>query len=168
MSAIEKMRHHKAKDNLLWEDVIDFDFVEWLTREIILLNPKDSCHIVGRIEDWLLSLVPDIRHFLKDSLDLDIHMGKLHLINTRYGTDFLGAFVRPYRNYVSNATLRRTKDNINRLNFNDEDAVFRSVNSFLGTLVHYKSYNLRRMLFYQDRFLQIGKFDRNITKFKLR
>ena len=232
LGSLEKMRHHKAKDNLLWEDIIDFDFVEWLTKEIVLLNPKDSCHIVGRIDDWdgldhskslfhtnngcgipignltsqlfsnvylnmfdqfmkrelhcnhygryvddayivshdrdwLLSLVPDIRRFLKESLELDIHMGKLHLINTRYGTDFLGAFVRPYRNYVSNATLRRTKDNINRLNFNDEDAVFRSVNSFLGTLVHCKSYNLRRMLFHQDRFLKIGKFDSGITKFKL-
>lgn len=80
----------------------------------------------------------------------------------------IGAFLKPYRRYVSNKTLRRTKENIRRLNMEDEDAVFRSVNSFLGTLVHNKSYNIRRELFLNDRFLKVGIFDKDITKFELR
>lgn len=128
----------------------------------------DDAYIVGRDKKWLLSIVPAIRQFLKTSLQLDLHMGKLHIIKARYGTDFLGAFLKPYRRYVSNKTLRRTKENIRRLNMEDEDAVFRSVNSFLGTLVHNKSYNIRRELFLNDRFLKVGIFDKDITKFELR
>ena len=35
-----------------WHDVIDMDFVEYLTREIVRLNPIEGCHIVGERSDW--------------------------------------------------------------------------------------------------------------------
>jgi len=28
------------------------DFVKWLTKEIILLDPKENCKIAGSISDW--------------------------------------------------------------------------------------------------------------------
>ena len=47
-NTLEKMRTHKVdkNDSKVWDDVIDFEFVKWLTKEIVLLNPKDSCNIV--------------------------------------------------------------------------------------------------------------------------
>ena len=35
-----------------WMDVIDMDFVEYLTREIVLLNPVENCRVFGRRSDW--------------------------------------------------------------------------------------------------------------------
>ena len=35
-----------------WRDVIDMGFVEYLTREIVTLNPIEGCHIVGERSEW--------------------------------------------------------------------------------------------------------------------
>ncbi len=35
-----------------WRDVIDMEFVEYLTREIVTLNPINGCHIVGDPSEW--------------------------------------------------------------------------------------------------------------------
>ena len=230
-NTLEKMRTRKVdkNDSKVWDDVIDFEFVKWLTKEIVLLNPKDSCNIVGdfsawddldkskslfytdegcglpignltsqlfsnvylnefdqfmkrelkckhygryvddsyvvsRDKNWLLSLIPKIRKFLKSELGLDLHMGKLQIASSKIGVEFLGTFVRPYRKYVSNKTLRRTRYNLQRLNMEDREVVFRSINSFLGTLVHNKSFNIRRDLFFKEKYLGYGVFDEKITK----
>ena len=42
----------------LWRDVIDMEFVEYLTREIVTLNPICGCHIVGDPSEWA-ALPPD-------------------------------------------------------------------------------------------------------------
>ena len=38
------------------------------------------------------------------------------------------------------------------------------VQSFLGTLVHNKSFNIRRDLFFKEKYLGYGVFDEKITK----
>ena len=114
---------------------------------------------LGRDKNWLLSLIPKISKFLKSELGLDLHMGKLQISSSKIGVEFLGAFVRPYRKYVSNKTLRRTRYNLQRLNMEDREAVFRSINYFLGTLVHNKSFNIRRDLFFKEKYLGYGVFD---------
>lgn len=229
---IRKMARHRTEDGKMWEDVIDIDFVLWLTREIVMLNPKDNCRIVGSPSDWdglesskslfhtgenrglpignltsqlfsnvylnefdqyvkrtlgcrhygryvddffiigsdkrkLLDLIPKISRFLGDRLGLELHMGKVRMIEVRYGVGFLGAYVRPFRTYVSNATLSRMIGNISRLDMRDREAVFRAVNSYLGTLCHYKSYNIRSSMFLRQDFLRIAPFDRDVTKMEV-
>ena len=226
---IIKMSKHEAYDGLLWEDVIDVDFVLWLTKEIVLLNPRDNCKIVGTWYDWegldrnkslfytqegrglpignltsqlfsnvylnvfdqfvkrelkckhygryvddayiishdkkwLLSLVPKINDFLKNELGIELHMGKLHIIDVRYGVSFLGSFVKPFRTYISNATLKRMLASMGRLNMDDHEAVYRSVNSYLGTLKHYRTFKIRSAIFLNERFLNVGYFNRDVTK----
>lgn len=232
--SINKMASHKVygKGRQTWADVLDIDFLTWLTEEIVLLDPKINCHIVGKRADWigldrskslfytedgcglpignltsqllsnvylnlfdqfmkrvlrckhygryvddsyvvsrdrqwLLSLVPYIREFLKQTLGLDLHMGKLQIANAYYGAEFLGAYVKPYRIYVSNKSLERTRQNILRLGLDDLEAAERSLNSFLGMLVHVSSYNVRANLFLTPKILSIGNLDRDITKFVL-
>jgi retron-type reverse transcriptase len=212
-------------------DIADKDFLLWLTREIILLDPNKNCRIVGSEDDWLgldpaksmrfvnsgkgmpignltsqlfsnvylnefdqfmkrtlkchhygryvddayvvstdrewlLSLVPDIKSFLSDRLGLTLHMGKLTVTDTRYGVEFLGAFVKPYRTYASNACLRRMERNIRNMSTNDGNAVIRSVNSFLGVLSHHKTYRIRRAMFLRVKFLKIGTFDNGMKTFQ--
>lgn len=234
VDSLESMRYHKISKHgkEVFDDIMDFEFLEWLTREIVMLNPKENCKIVGREDEWigldkskslfhtpdgcgmpignltsqlfsnvylnkfdqymkrelkckhygryvddayivssdkkwLMSIIPDIKGFLSQELDLELHMGKLHMNNSKYGVDFLGAYVRPFRRYVSNNTLRRTEVNMRHIPKDDKDAAFRSINSFLGVLVHHKTYNIRKRLFLKDKFLSIGTFDKDITKFTL-
>lgn len=211
-------------------DGIDIDFLLWLTREIILLDPNENCHIVGSEEDWigldpaksmrfvnsgkgmpignltsqlfsnvylnvfdqfmkrelhckhygryvddayvvstdkawLLSLVPDVQRFLSERLGLSLHMGKLIVTDIKYGVEFLGAFVKPYRTYASNDCLRRMERNIRNMHTNDADAVYRSVNSFLGVLCHHKTYHIRRAMFLKKKFMKVSTFNRDMTLF---
>ena len=226
---IRKLASHASPDGRRWDDRIDIPFLLWLTREIVMLNPKDNCHIVGSPSDWegldaskslfhtdedqglpignltsqlfsnvylnefdqfmkrtlrcrhygryvddffvidcnrqrLLSLISEISRFLGERLGLELHMGKVHLIDVRFGVSFLGAFVKPHRTYVANATLRRMLSNVSHLDINDSEAVFRSVNSFLGTLCHYRSFNIRSTMFLRPEFLRIAPFDAGVTK----
>ena len=151
----------------LFSNVYLNEFDQFMKRELKCKHYGryvDDSYVVSRDKNWLLSLVPKIRKFLKSELGLDLHMGKLQIASSKIGVEFLGAFVIPYRKYVSNKTLRRTRYNLQRLNMEDREAVFRSINSFLGTLVHNKSFNIRRDLFFKEKYLGYGVFDEKMTK----
>ncbi len=231
--SLRKMATHtvsKSSDKT-WEDVLDMDFLYWLTQEIITLDPKRDCIVVGDPEgwidldpakslrltedgrglpignltsqlfsnvylnvldqymkrglkcryygryvddaavvshdkEWLLSLVPRIREFLQTELGLELHMGKLEISEVHHGVDFLGAYIRPWRTYVSRHSLERIKDKLALLDFKKPWKVLRSVNSYLGIFQHTASYNLRRRLFMKKEFLSIGVFDAGMTKIR--
>lgn len=211
-------------------DGIDIDFLLWMTKEIILHDPNENCHIVGSEDDWigldpaksmrfvntgkgmpignltsqlfsnvylnvfdqfmkrelhckhygryvddayvvstdkawLLSLVPDVQRFLSERLGLSLHMGKLIVTDIKYGVDFLGSFVKPYRTYASNDCLRRMERNIRNMSTKDNEAVYRSVNSFLGVLCHHKTYHIRRAMFLKKKFMKVSTFNHDMTLF---
>ena len=224
-------RHRIAKGHrLTWSEWIDIDFVKWLSREIIMLDPKKNCRIVGNVadwdgldhskslfytmdgcglpignltsqllsnvylnefdqfmkrtlhckhygryvddsfvvshdRDWLLSLVPSIREFLRDRLHLELHMGKLHVTKARQGAEFLGGYIKPHTTYISNQSLRRMKVSIDAMNLHNPQKTWASVCSFLGVLSHYDSYNIRSQLFLVPDILGIGTFNRSMTEF---
>ena len=74
-------------------------------------------------------------------------MGKLHIQEIHKGVEFLGAFVKPYRDYVSRKTLSRIEQNIKTLDLQDAKHAEASINSYLGVLSHSASYNIRCHLF---------------------
>jgi hypothetical protein len=114
----------------------------------------------------MLSLVPKIRQFLESELGLDLHMVTLRICNIEQGVEFLGAYIKPYRIYVSNQSLRRVRSNISEIDFTDTEKVFRMVNSYLGMMIHYSSFNLRQELFMRNEFLQIAPYDTDLSKMK--
>ena len=195
-----------------WNEIRDFDFILWLTEQIVTLDPMENCIIVGDNSDWddidhakcmrfakpglalpignltsqlysnvylnpfdqwvkrdilcehygryvddstmidacrewLLAQVPKVREFLADELELQLHMGKLHIQEIHKGVEFLGAFIKPYRDYVSNKTLARIEKNIRMLDLRDEKHAEASINSYLGVLSHSSSFKIRRHLF---------------------
>lgn len=231
LGTLRRMKDHKVsnKSNETWDCIIDFEFLEWLTEKIILLDPRVNCNIIGSEDDWIgldknktlfstpegkglpignltsqlfsnvylnefdqfmkrqlhckhygryvddayvvssdkewmKSIIPEVRKFLKETLELDLHMGKLMIRDVKKGVEFLGAYVKPYRIYVSNPCLRRVKNNLYHLDFKDKGAIFRTVNSYLGMMIHYSSFNLRKKLFYKDRYLEVAPFDDHLTK----
>jgi hypothetical protein len=228
---ISKMSCHKIGkgEKKTWADVIDIDFILWLTREITLLDPKkdcrilgsprnwegmdrnktllytedgcglpignltsqlfsnvymnvfdqwmkrtmkcrhygryvDDCYVVSRDREWLLSFVPRVSTFIAEKLGLELHMGKLSIVKVQHGVTFLGAFIKPYRRYISHDSLSRIVEQMRHLDYGNKKAVWRSVNSFLGILAHYASFNIRCGLFLTPELLSVASYDKNITK----
>lgn len=228
---IRKMATHRIskQSDKIWYDVLDVDFLCWLTEVIVLLDPRQNCIVIGDATDWigldpaksmlhlmeglglpignltsqlfsnvymnpfdqfakrvlkckyygryvddgiivshdkewLLSLVPQIQSFLKSELGLDLHMGKLQITEVHKGVEFLGAFIKPYRTYVSRRTLERVEKKLLLLDFSKPAKILRSVNSYLGIFQHTASYNIRRRLFMRTEYLKIGVFNADMTK----
>lgn len=91
-------------------------------------------------------------------------MGKVRLCRASHGVEFLGAYIKPYRIYVSKDTLERIQQNLKELDFSDPEKVQKTVNSYLGIMSQTASYNLRRKLFFRPEFLSIAPFDKKMTK----
>ena len=231
-ASLLKMADHQANGGMKWRDVIDMDFILWLTHEIVLLDPTDGCRRVGNISEWddvdasklmanapadcgmpignltsqlfsnvymnpfdqmvkrllhflhygryvddsatvcsdrqrLTDAIPLMRDFLKEELSLDMHMGKTQIIDVRYGVEFLGAFIKPYRTYICNRSLSRIRQEAADVMHMGRGQAFRTVNSLLGVMSHYSSYNLRQEIFTQQHILRYGTFDRDMTTFTL-
>ena len=149
----------------------------------VYLNPFDQmivrqllCRHYGRYVDdstmidpdreWLLAQVPLIREFLADELVLQLHMGKLHVREVSHGVEFLGAFLKPYRDYVSRRTLERVEKKIIEMDLQDSEKVSRTVNSYLGIMSHSASYHVRQQLFDNDNFSRIVEIDGDLLKSK--
>ncbi len=54
LSSLRKMATHRVLKHVAvtWQDKIDMDFVEYLTREIVLLDPTEHCCIIGDKSEW--------------------------------------------------------------------------------------------------------------------
>lgn len=127
----------------------------------------DDFYIVSTDKNFLHSIIPKIKSFLKEKLLLDINDGKTKIINVKQGVEFLGAFIKPYRTYISNSTLKRIKKKLLQLQNNGTNKnPINSINSYLGILRHYSSFNLRKELFSKITVLyQYGIFNKDYTKF---
>ena len=64
----------------------------------------DDFFIVHPSKRYLKELIPWIREFLKEELELELHPDKIELQHYSRGVAFLGAYVRPYRRYPSKRT----------------------------------------------------------------
>lgn len=214
MRQLKKLSRRRVEKNssYRWRDIVDFNFLRWLSKEIILLDPTVECRMLGRPEEWeklphskslfyspygcglpignltsqlfsnvylnemdqymkrelgckhygryvddffvvsndkswLRELVPKIQKFLKDKLSLQLQEGKVRIHDVNYGLDFLGAYLKPYRRYVSNSTLRRMNGKF--LLIKQECDIGRlccRANSLLGVLSHYRSLRFQRQL----------------------
>lgn len=230
---LEKMRKHSSNvPGMRWEELLDFQFVDYLLEIIIRTDPVERCNMLGRMEDWrklpkekslfytqpdcglpignlssqlfsnvylnvfdqhvkrvlgcrhygryvddayvvsesrlqLKSLIPLVADFLTLELGLAIHPCKVRIVDVNGGVEFLGAYIKPFRTYISSASLNRMKRKIPMLHHNDSARRESSINSFLGVLSHYKSYTLRRVLFgYSAKLNGYGFFDKDWLVFR--
>ena len=134
----------------LYSNVYMNPFDQFVKREIMCEHYGryvDDSTQIDADRDWLLAQVPREREFLADELGLQLHMGKLHIREVHQGVEFLGAFLKPYRDYVSRRTLERMTRNITSLDLSDGRHAEASINSYIGVLSHTSSYRIRRQLF---------------------
>lgn len=232
---LQKMSSHSfVRGTGTWRQHVDFDFLEYLSRIIILRNPTIDCrrkgtaldwyglpdekslfksdegcglpignltsqlfsnvylnefdqymkrelgcrhygryvddfYVVSSDREWLRSLRKPIAAFLKTELGLDVNEKKTVINDVRFGTEFLGAYLKPRRRYVSNCCLHRMERKIPLLRKVKSGEQLRSrLNSFLGILSHYRCYMLRKKMFFNlHEVYQYGYYMKGMKKYVL-
>ena len=155
----------------------------------------DDSYVVSSDRQWLEALVPQAEAFLLERLGLELHRGKLRIDDVYTGVEFVGAFLRPHTTYIARGSLDRLKRGLaalgrtyagnldrpdakfagcneaNALSYGNAGHIFCSLNSYLGVLSHYDSYNLRQRLFLESPSLEfsrrLGSYTSDLTKFRL-
>ena len=128
----------------------------------------DDAYIVSADREYLNNLIPEISSFLKEELGLKVHPYKTRIFDASHGVEFLGAYIKPFRTYISSSTLKRIKKKLIGINVQDKKYLQSSINSFLGVFSHYESYCLRRVLFgNNERLKKEGNFDGSCLRFML-
>ena len=115
----------------------------------------DDFYVVSCDKAWLETLIPQISEFLSIHLGLEVHEGKTEIKDVVKGVEFLGAFLLPYRIYISRNTLTRMDAKLSALELeNDAEHVRKALNSYCGVLSHWQNHHVRRvMLLRRHRFL---------------
>lgn len=117
----------------------------------------DDFVVVHPDKEYLKSLIPIIRDYFSTELGLKLHPRKIYLQHYSRGVKYLGAVIKPYRIYIASRTAGNFYQAVQRQNnilaaniHNDsahtaveQDAFLSSMNSYLGMMKHYASYNLR-------------------------
>ena len=107
----------------------------------------DDFVIVHPDKDYLKSLIPKLSDFLLSTLQLTLHPKKIYLQHYSKGVKFLGTVIKPNRIYIAIEKQNKIIQD-HKPTKEDKAAFLSSMNSYLGIMKHYKSYNLRkRMIF---------------------
>lgn len=119
----------------------------------------DDFVLVHPNKEYLQSIQHRILYFLHTKLELSLHPKKIYLQHFSKGVQFLGTVIKPNRIYISNRTKGNFYTAIQKQNeivrqrkpSDEEQAVFlSSMNSYLGILKHYKTYNLRKRMIFKN------------------
>ena len=126
---------------------------------------KQNCKFFGRYVDdfviihndkeFLKCLIQKIRAFLKEELLLELHPKKIYLQHYSKGVQFLGTVIKPHRIYIANRTKGNFYEALEKQNIiarhhkpskEEQNNFLSSMNSYLGIMKHYKTYNLRKRM----------------------
>lgn len=112
----------------------------------------DDFVIVMEDKAALIDILPSIRSFLQESLQLDLHPRKVTIRTYRQGIDFLGYVLRPHYRLIRTRTKRRMFRKLHmRLEghaqgIGSAESTEQSLQSYLGVLSHADTYRLRQDL----------------------
>jgi len=127
----------------------------------------DDIVIVHQDKEYLKSIIPILRNYLKDNLSLELHPKKIYLQHYSKGARFLGAIIKPYRLYIANQTKKNFCQKTEYWNDflmenrsigkKDLDKFLSSENSYLGIIKRYSTYRLRKKIMTQKLSLDFLK-----------
>lgn len=114
----------------------------------------DDLIIIHKDKNYLKNLKITIEKYLKDNLNLELNYKKNYLQDYYRGFKFLGVIIKSYRIYISNRIKHSFYIKIGKINNiikNNEinvknKAILSVINSYLGIIKHYNSYNLRKKM----------------------
>ncbi len=118
----------------------------------------DDFVLIHQDKEYLKSLIPFLSNYLLSTFKLTLHPKKIYLQHYSNGVEFLGAVIKPYRTYIKNRTKGNLIKCINTTNrrvisvikSSVSDNVIKSflssINSYLGLMIHYNSFRLRKQI----------------------
>ena len=119
----------------------------------------DDFIIVHPSKEYLKYLLPVISDYLTNALKLKVHPKKVYLQHYTKGVKFLGTVIKPNRIYIANRTKGNFYNAIQKHNQviavshkaskGDQNSLLSSMNSYLGIMKHYNTYNLRKRMLYK-------------------
>lgn len=129
----------------------------------------DDSFIINRSYATLRMHKETIRRYLHEESGLTLHPKKSKIVRCCYGFDFLGAFVKPHRRYVSNRTKKRIfRKSALLLSCTDTEKLRSGINSYLGYMKHFKCGKIKERLFAGKPQLELpGEFIGHYDKFCL-
>ena len=138
----------------------------------------DDFLVISRGKKLLLNILQESRKYLSEELGLTLHPHKVSLQRAASGVRFTGALIRPGRTLPNSQTIEHLYDVIDRFGIESDPKreVLRRyvgrINSLMGVLVHYNTYNIRRkawiMMPYKDRVFCVNMKKIRITnKYKM-
>lgn len=126
----------------------------------------DDAYVVASDKDELYGIVPMVRDFLREKLELELNEDKVCVTDAYRGVEFLGAYVKPYRTYPSMRSLRRMRGKMKSLDWTEKPCRIQArVNSMMGVLSHYDSYQVRKVLVHQSRLREFGDVSEDCLRF---
>ena len=130
----------------------------------------DDFYVVANSKERLRNVRDKAQTFLMKELGLKINTNKTIIKDVCLGIDFLGAFLKPHRLYIRNSTIKKMRNKINMMHDNIieymPNQVRCSLNSFLGLMKRYRTFNIRRnILKNQIRWDAYGIFKADYSKF---
>jgi len=115
----------------------------------------DDFVLIDRDKRDLLSAVKKIKLSLSEKLHLRLHPKKIYIQHFSRGVAFLGAYMKPSVKYIERRTKRNFYALIEQINMEFKKSapsdiylhqVRSSVNSYLGTMIHFSTYGLRKKI----------------------
>ena len=140
----------------IWANFIGAIFTDW----VVHYKKVDGFLIF--VDDWRClcrtaeegrAIIAEFRDYLKDVLHVTLHPNKIYLQHYTKGSKMVGAVVKPRRTYIANRTRGHFIDKMKDYNRKATTHAKRmelmeplraSINSYLGMMVHFKSYKVRR------------------------
>ena len=137
----------------------------------------DDFVVISRYKKLLLNILQEARNYLLEELGLTLHPRKVSLQRASSGVRFTGELIRPGRILPNIRTIEHLYDVIDRFGIEYDPKIevlqryVRRINSLMGVLVHYDTYNIRRkawtMMPYKDRVFCVNmKKIRIMNKYK--
>ena len=140
----------------------------------------DDFFFIAESKKEIKEILKHIRIKLEE-LGAQLHPKKLYIQKSHKGIKFVGAVIRYNRIYISNRTkgefywsIKRFNSNLDRMYDNkreptqkDLEHFIGSINSYLGFMVHYKTYNIRKKIIKSDIMKRWWKYcytNINLTK----
>ena len=140
----------------------------------------DDITILLPTRELFSELLPGMKQYLKEQLLINLHPKKIYIQPAKNGVLFVGAMILPGRTYISNRTRGKMYDCIRKYNkiaedgraFENLEKFVQSMNSYLGMMVHFNSYKIRKRVMYMIhkewwKYIMLdGKFRKFIIKRK--
>jgi len=144
----------------LWANFNGAIFMYWMMfikgyKNFILF--VDDWRVLVRSAEEGRRLVADVKQFLAEQLHVTLHPDKVYLQHWTKGTKMIGAVIKPRRVYISNRTRGHFIDKMKAFNkaavatthggrIAMLEKLRASINAYLGLMIHYNSYKVRRRI----------------------